>query len=140
LSLVGLNYGLAVGLIGGLLSFIPFVGFTVGLGLSVGIAIVQFSPNWWMVVLVASIYLFWQFIEGNILYPKLVGSSININPVWMMFALLALGAVFGFVGLLLAVPMAAIASVLVRYGVRKYKESTLYLGPKRAAPNDDAAS
>ncbi|NGP17599.1 AI-2E family transporter [Devosia aurantiaca] len=74
------------------------------------------------------------------LYPKLVGSSININPVWMMFALLALGAVFGFVGLLLAVPMAAIASVLVRYGVRKYKESMLYLGPDEAATHDDAAA
>ena len=128
LSLIGLNFGLAVGLIAGLLSFVPFMGFAVGFCLSVGIALVQFWPNWWMVVLVAGIFLFWQFIEGNILYPKLVGSAISINPVWMMFALLALGAVFGFVGLLLAVPMAAIASVLVRYGVRKYKESALYLG------------
>ncbi|WP_244523029.1 AI-2E family transporter [Devosia sp. YR412] len=128
LSLIGLNFGLVIGLIAGLFSFVPFVGFAVGFGLSVGIALVQFWPNWWMVVLVAGIFLFWQFIEGNILYPKLVGSAISINPVWMMFALLALGAVFGFVGLLLAVPMAAIASVLVRYGVRKYKESTLYLG------------
>ncbi|HTM78423.1 MAG TPA: AI-2E family transporter [Devosia sp.] len=128
LSLIGLNFGLAVGLIGGLLSFVPFVGFAVGFGLSVGIAIVQFWPNGWMVALVCGIFLFWQFIEGNILYPKLVGSSININPVWMMFALLALGALFGFVGLLLAVPMAAVASVLIRYGVRKYKGSTLYLG------------
>lgn len=138
LSLIGLNYGLAVGLIAGLLSFIPFVGFAVGLGLSVGIALVQYAPNWWMIGLVAGIYFFWQFIEGNVLYPKLVGSSININPVWMMFALLALGAVFGFVGLLLAVPMAAIASVLIRYGVRKYKESALYLGPGRHVPGDDA--
>ena len=137
LSLVGLNFGLAVGLIGGLLSFIPFVGFAVGLGLSVGIAIVQFWPNWWMVALVCGIFGFWQFIEGNILYPKLVGSSININPVWMMFALLGLGAVFGFVGLLLAVPMAAIASVLVRYGVSRYKASALYLG--RNGGPDDAA-
>jgi predicted PurR-regulated permease PerM len=139
LSLVGLNYGLAVGLIAGFMSFVPFVGFAVGLGLSVGIAFVQFAPNWWMVGLVAGIFLFWQFIEGNVLYPKLVGSSININPVWMMFALLALGAVFGFVGLLLAVPMAAIASVLVRYGVRKYKESALYLGDVDAKPGNDAA-
>jgi predicted PurR-regulated permease PerM len=128
LSLIGLNFGLVVGLIAGLLSFVPFVGFIFGFGLSVGIAIVQFSADQWMVGAVAGIFLFWQFIEGNILYPKLVGSSININPVWMMFALLALGAVFGFVGLLLAVPMAAIASVLVRYGVAKYKSSTLYLG------------
>jgi predicted PurR-regulated permease PerM len=138
LSLVGLNFGLVVGLIAGLLSFVPFVGFIFGFGLSVGIALVQYWPNWWMVVLVAGIFLFWQFIEGNILYPKLVGSSININPVWMMFALLALGAVFGFVGLLLAVPMAAIASVLVRFGVRKYKESTLYVG--RNGDADGAAS
>lgn len=128
LSLVGLNFGLAIGLIAGLMSFIPFVGFLLGFVLSVSIAIVQYWPNWWMVALVGGIFMFWQFIEGNILYPKLVGSSININPVWMMFALLALGAVFGFVGLLLAVPMAAIASVLVRYGVAKYKASTLYLG------------
>lgn len=128
LSLLGLNFGLAVGLIAGLSSFIPFVGFVLGFGLSVGIAIVQFWPNWWMVAAVAGVFLFWQFVEGNILYPKLVGSSININPVWMMFTLLALAALFGFVGLLLAVPMAAIASVLVRYGVSKYKASTLYLG------------
>lgn len=134
LTLVGLNFGLVVGLIAGLLSFVPFVGFTVGFGLSVGIALVQFWPNWWMVILVMGIFLFWQFIEGNILYPKLVGSAISINPVWMMFALLALGAIFGFVGLLLAVPLAAIVGVLVRYGVAKYKASTLYLG-QNGGPN-----
>ncbi len=128
LSLIGLNFGLVVGLMAGLMSFIPFVGFALGFCLSVGIAIVQFSGDLLMVAIVGGVFLFWQFIEGNILYPKLVGSSININPVWMMFALLALGALFGFVGLLLAVPMAAIASVLVRFGVRKYKESPLYLG------------
>ena len=139
LSLVGLNFGLAVGLISGILSFVPFVGFIVGFGLSVGIALVQFWPNWWMVALVGGIFLFWQFVEGNILYPKLVGSSININPVWMMFALLALGAIFGFVGLLLAVPMAAIASVLVRYGVRKYKASPLYVGRRGGSNGDDEA-
>lgn len=138
LSLVGLNFGLVVGLMAGFLSFVPFVGFIFGFALSVGIALVQFWPNWWMVVLVAGIFLFWQFIEGNILYPKLVGSAISINPVWMMFALLALGAVFGFVGLLLAVPMAAIASVLVRYSVRKYKASTLYIGHNGS--RDGAAS
>ena len=128
LSLVGLNFGLAVGLIAGLLSFIPFVGFAFGFALSVDIAIVQFWPNYWMVVGVCGIFLGWQFIEGNILYPKLVGGSININPVWLMFALLAFGALFGFVGLLLAVPLAAIVGVLVRYGVAKYKASALYLG------------
>ncbi|HEY0031933.1 MAG TPA: AI-2E family transporter [Devosia sp.] len=129
LSLLGLNFGLAVGIIAGLLSFVPFVGAVVGLGLSIAIALVQFWPNYWMVVAVGAVFLVWQFIEGNILYPKLVGGSININPVWLMFALLAFGALFGFVGLLLAVPLAAIVGVLVRYGVRKYKESALYRGP-----------
>ena len=136
LSLVGLNFGLAIGLIAGLFSFVPFVGFAVGIVLSVGIAIVQFWPEWWFIAIVGAIYLIGQFIEGNVLYPKLVGSTININPVWMMFALLALGAIFGFVGLLLAVPMAAIGSVLVRYGVRKYKDSTLYRGQAKTLDLD----
>jgi predicted PurR-regulated permease PerM len=140
LSLLGLNFGLAVGLMAGLLSFIPFVGFAFGFALSVGIAIVQFWPNYWMVVAVCAIFLGWQFIEGNILYPKLVGSSININPVWLMFALLAFGALFGFVGLLLAVPLAAIVAVLIRYGVRKYKASALYQGTNGDADGDASAA
>ncbi|WDR03338.1 AI-2E family transporter [Devosia algicola] len=128
LSLVGLNFGLAIGLIAGFLSFVPFLGFTLGFGLSMGIAVVQFGDNWVLIAVVFAIYMIGQFIEGNVLYPKLVGSSININPVWLMFALLAFGALFGFVGLLLAVPLAAIGAVLIRFGVAKYKSSTLYLG------------
>lgn len=128
LSLAGLNFGLAIGLIGGLMSFIPFVGFAIGFVLSMGVAIVQFGTNWPMILVVVAIYLIGQFLEGNVLYPKLVGSSIGINPVWLMFALLAFGLLFGFVGILLAVPLAAIGGVLVRYGVRKYKESSLYRG------------
>ncbi|KKC39236.1 hypothetical protein WH87_03110 [Devosia epidermidihirudinis] len=140
LSLLGLNFGLAVGLIAGLLSFVPFMGFAVGFSLSIGIALVQFWPNWWMVVAVCAIFMGWQFIEGNILYPKLVGSSININPVGLMFALLAFGALFGFVGLLLAVPLAAIVGVLVRYGVAKYKASALYKGPNGDLDGDVSAA
>jgi len=139
LTLVGLNFGLAIGLIGGLLSFIPFVGFALGFVLSMGIAIVQFWPDWWFIVLVFGIYMIGQFIEGNVLYPKLVGSSININPVWLMFALLAFGALFGFVGLLLAVPLAAIVAVLIRFGVRKYKESPLYRGQSGETGGDAGA-
>lgn len=139
LTIVQLNFGLAVGLIAGFLSFIPYVGFGVGLALSVGIAIVQFGPGSWMVAVVLGIFLGWQFIEGNILYPKLVGGSININPVWLMFALLAFGALFGFLGLLLAVPLAAIGGVLVRYGIRKYKASSLYLGPSQGGSGGDVA-
>lgn len=128
LTLTGLSFGLAIGLISGLLSFIPYVGFLVGFVLSVGVALVQFWPDWVMIVVVFSIYMLGQFLEGNILYPKLVGSSIGVHPVWLMFSLFAFSVIFGFVGLLLAVPMVAIAGVLVRFAVRKYEASPLYLG------------
>jgi predicted PurR-regulated permease PerM len=139
LSLTGLNFGLAIGLIAGLLSFVPFVGFLTGFVLSVGVALVQFWPNWVMVTIVLAIFLIGQFLEGNVLYPKLVGSSININPVWLMFALFAFGLLFGFVGLLLAVPLSAIAGVLTRFAIRKYKESSLYKGQQSVPPADRAA-
>lgn len=129
LSLVGLNFGLAIGLIGGLLSFVPYVGFLIGFGLSITIALVQFWPDQWLfVAIVLAIYVVGQFLEANILYPKLVGQSININPVWLMFALFAFALLFGFVGLLLAVPLAAITGVLTRYALAKYQASSLYRG------------
>jgi predicted PurR-regulated permease PerM len=128
LTLSGLSFGLAIGLITGLLSFIPFFGFLTGLTLSIGVALVQFWPNWVMVVIVGVVFAVGQFLEGNVLYPKLVGSSININPVWLMFALFAFAFLFGFVGLLLAVPLAAMSAVLLRWATRKYRESALYLG------------
>lgn len=128
LSLTGISFGLAIGLITGLVSFIPFVGFLTGFTLSMVIATVQFWPNWLGIFWVFMVFVVGQFLEGNILYPKLVGSSIGINPVWLMFSLFAFASLFGFVGLLLAVPLSAIAAVLTRFGVQKYKESKLYLG------------
>ncbi len=135
LSLTGLNFGLVIGLITGLFSFIPFVGFLTGFTLSMGIALVQFAPNWWMVAIVFAVYMIGQFLEGNVLYPKLVGSSININPVWLMFALFAFAFLFGFVGLLLAVPLAAITATLTRYAIKRYKESALYHGERPSRPS-----
>ncbi len=128
LSLTGISFGLAIGLIAGLLSFIPFVGFLTGFTLSMVIATVQFWPEWPLILVVFLVFMVGQFLEGNILYPKLVGSSIGINPVWLMFSLFAFASLFGFVGLLLAVPLSAIAGVLTRFAISKYKESTLYLG------------
>lgn len=128
LTVAGLNFGIAIGLISGLLSFIPYVGFLVGFVLSIGVAIVQYWPDKVMIAAIFVIYLVGQFLEGNVLYPKLVGSSIGVHPVWLMFALFAFGLIFGFVGVLLAVPMAAIAGVLTKFAVNKYKESALYLG------------
>lgn len=139
LTVAGLNYGLAIGLIGGLLSFVPYVGFLVGFALSMTIALVQFWPDQWIFVLIIlAIYLVGQFLEANILYPKLVGQSININPVWLMFALFAFALLFGFVGLLLAVPLAAITGVLTRYALLKYQQSSLYLGTE--TPADEAVA
>jgi len=105
------------------------VGFATGFILSMAVALVQFWPDQWLfIVIVFGVYVVGQFLEANILYPKLVGQSININAVWMMFALFAFGLLLGFVGLLLAVPLTAIAGVLTRYALRKYQESTLYRG------------
>ncbi len=132
LTLAGLNFGLAIGLAAGLFSFIPYVGFLIGFVLSVGVAIVQWWPDWVMVGVVLVIFLVGQFLEGNILYPKLVGSSIGVHAVWLMFALFAFGLLFGFIGVLLAVPLAAVTGVLVRYAIRKYKASPLYAGEAAA--------
>jgi predicted PurR-regulated permease PerM len=128
LTLVKLPYGFAIGLITGLISFIPYVGSMTGLVLSLGVAIVSFYPNWTSIGLVAAIFAIGQFLEGNILSPKFVGESVGLHPVWLMFALLAFGSLFGFTGLLLAVPMAAIVGVLARFSLTKYLDSPLYKG------------
>lgn len=128
LTAVGLNFGLLIGLFAGLISFIPYVGSLVGLALSIGVAIVQFWPDWIWVAAVAGIFFAGQFIEGNILQPKLVGKSVGLHPVWLMFALFAFGSLFGFVGLLIAVPAAAAVGVLVRFAIARYLESPMYKG------------
>jgi predicted PurR-regulated permease PerM len=128
LTVVGLNFGLLIGLFVGLISFIPYVGSLIGLVLSLGVALVQFWPEWQWVVAVAVIFFTGQFFEGNILQPKLVGKSVGLHPVWLMFALFAFGALFGFVGLLVAVPAAAAVGVLARFAVSRYLASPLYRG------------
>jgi predicted PurR-regulated permease PerM len=134
LSLVGLNFGLLIGLFAGMISFIPYVGSMVGLILAVGVAIVQFWPDYIWVGAVLAVFFSGQFMEGNILQPKLVGHSVGLHPVWLMFALFAFGALFGFVGLLVAVPAAAAVGVLVRFALSRYLESDLYAGEAKATP------
>jgi predicted PurR-regulated permease PerM len=128
LTITGLNFGILIGLFAGLISFIPYVGSLVGLVLSVGLAIIQFWPDYFMIGAVALVFIVGQFIEGNILHPLLVGKSVGLHPVWLMFALFAFGALFGFVGLLIAVPAAAAVAVLVRFAINRYLESPLYRG------------
>jgi predicted PurR-regulated permease PerM len=134
LTIVGLNFALLIGLFAGLISFIPYVGSLVGLVLALGVAIVQFWPDWLMVGAVALVFVIGQFIEGNILQPKLVGQSVGLHPVWLMFALFAFGALFGFVGLMVAVPAAAAVGVLVRFAISRYMASPLYRGHGQAKP------
>lgn len=134
LSLAGLKFGLVIGLGAGLLSFIPYVGALVGGVVAIGVGLVQFWPDFASVLIVVGIFAAGQFIEGNFLSPKLVGSSIGLHPVWLMFALFAFGYVFGFVGLLLAVPLAAAAGVLVRFAIDQYLASKLYRGVPREMP------
>lgn len=136
LTLCGLNFGILIGLFAGLISFIPYVGSLVGLVLSVGLAIVQFWPEWTMIVAVAAVFFVGQFIEGNILQPRLVGKSVGLHPVWLMFALFAFGALFGFVGLLMAVPAAAAVAVLVRFAIARYLDSPLYRGHHEAVATE----
>ncbi|MER9235123.1 AI-2E family transporter [Mesorhizobium sp. M0622] len=128
LTLTGLNFGILIGLFAGLISFIPYVGSLTGLVLAVGVAFVQFWPDWTMIAAVAGVFFVGQFIEGNILQPRLVGKSVGLHPVWLMFALFAFGALFGFVGLLIAVPASAAVAVLVRFAIARYLESPLYKG------------
>ena len=130
LTLSGLNFGLLIGLISGLITFIPYVGSMTGLVLSLGVAGAQFWPDYYSILMVLGIFLVGQFLEGNGLSPKLVGESVGLHPVWLIFALLAFGYLFGFVGLLVAVPLAATIGVLARFALRRYLGSTLYTGEK----------
>ncbi|MFZ3581011.1 AI-2E family transporter [Loktanella sp. DJP18] len=128
LALVGLNFGLVVGAIAGALTFIPYVGAIVGGGLAIGLALFQFWGEWPWIIAVWAIFQSGQFVEGNILTPKLVGSSVGLHPVWLLFALSVFGSLFGFVGLLVAVPVAAVIGVLARFALDRYRSSPLYRG------------
>ena len=141
LTLVGLQFGLVIGLFSGLVSFVPFVGALLGLLLSMLMAVIQFIPegDYLRLGLTAAVFIVGQTIEGNFLTPKLLGSHIGLHPVWVMFALFAGGALIGFVGILIAVPVAAVFGVLTRYALQQYLGSRLYLGPAGQAPPDDKA-
>ncbi|MEE8506115.1 MAG: AI-2E family transporter [Kiloniellales bacterium] len=125
LTAAGLDFGLVIGLIAGVLTFIPYFGAIVGLVLSVGLALVQFD-DWMRVAIVAGIFVIGQVIEGNFLTPKLVGESVGLHPVWVIFGLFAGGALFGFVGVLLAIPITAVVGVGARFALTRYMQSPYY--------------
>ena len=127
LSLVGLDFGLLIGLGAGLISFIPYFGTAVGLGVGLGLAFAQFS-EWLPIALVAAVFVSGQVLEGFVLTPNLVGERVGLHPVWVLFALMAGGGLMGFTGVVLAVPAAAAIGVLVRFAVERYLQSPLYQG------------
>jgi predicted PurR-regulated permease PerM len=128
LMMAGLQFGPIVGAIAGFVTFIPYVGALVGGGLAVGLALFQFWGDWVSIGIVAAIFAVGQFLEGNIITPRLVGKSVGLHPVWLLFALSAFGTLFGFVGMLVAVPVAAALGVFARFAVGQYTASRLYRG------------
>lgn len=130
LSLGGLRYGLIVGLLAGLLTFVPYVGSLTGLLLTVGLALAQFDSLVPVAILLA-LYFAGQMVEGNLLTPRIVGRAIGLHDLWLIFAVLVGGALFGIWGVLLAVPVAGCLGVLVRFAIRRYLASAYYRG---AAP------
>ena len=135
LMLVGLNFGLAVGFIAGLVTFIPYLGALIGGALAIGLALFQFWGDWASIGIVAAIFVAGQMIEGNYLTPKLVGNSVGLQPVWLLLALSVFGSLFGFVGMLVAVPLAAALGVIARFATEEYKKGRLYLGISAGGDN-----
>ena len=127
LSLAGLEYGMAIGLMSGLLSVIPMLGSTLGLLVSLIVAWLQ-EGTLLYVAIIAAIYLTGQLLEGNLITPKIIGDSVGLHPLWIFFALTAGASVLGILGMLIAVPVAAIVSVLISFAIERYKDSSYYTG------------
>ena len=136
LMLVGLPFGFFIGIMAAALSFIPYVGVLIGGITAIGVALFSFwgDPLW--VGAVIAIFALGQVVEGNYLQPKIVGGHVGLHPVWLLLALSVFGALFGFVGLVMAVPMAAALGVLARFLTERYRESALYTGQTVPAEPD----
>ncbi|KEO60417.1 hypothetical protein DT23_02720 [Thioclava indica] len=136
LMLAGLDFGLLVGSIAGALTFIPYIGAIIGGTLAIGLALFQFWGDWMQIGIVAAIFAAGQFLEGNIVTPKLVGDSVGLHPLWLLFALSAFGTLFGFLGMLVAVPVAAVIGVVARFLIDQYLHGALYRGVVESEPPD----
>ena len=132
LTAAGLDLGLIVGLSAGLLSFIPYVGSIAGGVTAIGLALAQF-PDWRHVAIVAGVLVAGQVLEGYVIYPRFLGDRVELPAVWVIFALFAGAAAFGFAGVMLAVPVAATIGVLARFWLRRYLASPLYMDPPNAS-------
>jgi predicted PurR-regulated permease PerM len=135
LWLIGLKHGALIGFAAGLLSFIPYLGSLSGLVISTCVAIAQFWPNWASILVVPAVFFVGQSLADYVLSPYFVGRRIHLSPVWVMFALFAFGYLFGFVGLLIAVPLAAAIGVLMRFAMQQYYASPIYADAAAVPPD-----
>jgi predicted PurR-regulated permease PerM len=131
LTVAGLDLGLIVGLMAGVLSFIPYVGSITGGLTAIALALAQYA-HWRGVIVVGAVLVVGQVLEGYVIYPRFLGDRVELPAVWVIFALFAGGAAFGFLGVMLAVPVAATIGVLARFWLRRYLDSPLYLDPPSA--------
>jgi len=133
LTAAGLNFGLFIGFTAGLLSFIPYVGSLAGLATGLIVAWFQYDGDMMQVLIIAAIFAAGQFVEGNVLTPRMVGEKVGLHALWILFALMAGGALLGFTGVMIAVPVAAVAGVLVRFALQEYLSSVYYTGDAATA-------
>ncbi len=131
LSLLGLKYGFTIGVTAGLVSFIPYVGAIYGVVASASVALFQFWPEWYYVLGVIVIFIGGQLLSDYILVPKILGNKMRLHPLWIIFGVFAGGALLGFVGMLIAIPLTAVIGVLVRFSLQQYKKSKYYLGKSK---------
>jgi predicted PurR-regulated permease PerM len=127
LSLTGLKFGIIIGIITGFFAILPYVGIAFGLTLGISVAFFQFTDHY-SVLYVLFVFMIGQFIEGNFITPRLVGEKVGLHPVWIIFGMLAGATLFGFVGILIAVPITAVIGVFVRFIIKQYLDSKLYHG------------
>ena len=128
LSLAGLDFGLLIGITAGALSFVPYLGALVGFGASVGMALIQFWPDWMRVVLVGAIFVFGNVVSDYIVTPRVMGDRIGVHPLWVLFGFFAGAALFGFAGMLASVPACAVIGVVARFAIQQYKASAFHRG------------
>jgi predicted PurR-regulated permease PerM len=128
LSLAGLDFGLLIGITAGALSFVPYLGALVGFGASVGMALIQFWPDWTRVVLVGAIFVFGNAVSDYVITPRIMGDRIGVHPLWVLFGFFAGASLFGFAGMLASVPACAVIGVVARFAIQQYKASTFHRG------------
>ncbi|MBD8491496.1 AI-2E family transporter [Pseudomonas syringae] len=130
LMLVGLELGLLIGVIAGLAAIVPYMGFVIGIGAALIAGLFQFGGDLYPMLGIVAVFMVGQALEGMVLTPLLVGDRIGLHPVAVIFAILAGGELFGFTGILLALPVAAVIMVLLRHVHTLYKDSDVYAGTR----------